>query len=100
MSTVTLNCTFQSGRKSLQWIRQVNGSILQLSLHTRINETLPEELYTRLKVKVEYFDDFIRVYYLEIRNVTKIDEGVYLCTDKRQEEEVIYTLYIIREYSV
>lgn len=100
MSTVTFKCTFQSGQKSLQWTRQVNGSILQLSLDTRINETLPEELYTRLKVKVEYFDDFIGVYYLEIRNVTKIDEGVYLCTDKRQEEEVIYTLYIIREYSV
>lgn len=98
MSTVTLNCTFRSGQRNLQWIRQVNGSILQLSLHTRINETLPEELYRRLKVKV--FDDYIRVYYLEIHNVTKIDEGVYSCTERREEEDVIYTLYIIREYSV
>ncbi|VDI65807.1 Hypothetical predicted protein [Mytilus galloprovincialis] len=94
MSDVTFKCIYIFGQKHLQWIRQVNGSILQLSQHTKINKTLPKELYQRLEVKV---DDESRVYILTVHNATKADEGEYVCTKKNGEEEVTYTLYIISE---
>lgn len=81
----------------MKWIRKVDGSRIQLSLYKDINETLPKELYRRLRVQV---DARSGLYSLEIRNATQSDEAVYVCTKEKEKEDVIYTLYILREYTV
>lgn len=100
MSTVTLNCSYRYKQWYLEWIRQTNGSNqLQLSVHTNIVKNLPNQLNERLEV---YVNSSSRVYYLIIHNVTKTDEGEYLCTDNNEKGDAIYaryTLYTIRKYT-